>query len=188
MSFRNTAILLIVLVILGGAVFFVNRQGLAETDSDATPTPAPLTSLAASDVQSVEIEEGDKSITVERQDEKWVIAGDSPEPAGEAKVTTTLNRLTGLKPTKTLDDVQDVADFGLEEPAWTITLTPKDGDSVVYRVGDENPRGTSRYLQVDGDAAIRLVPKSNVEGVREWLEEPPYPPTPTPEPPATPSS
>lgn len=182
MSFRNTGILLIVLIVLGGVVFWVNWQGGAPADTDATPTPAPLTSLSTSDVTSIRIEQEDQSITIERHDDGWVIAGGSLEPAGEDKVTRALDRLTSLKPTKTLDDVQNIADFGLDEPAWTITLTPKGGDAIVYRVGDENPRGTTRYLQVAGDPAIHLVPKLNVENVQQWLEEPPYPPTPTPEP------
>ncbi len=188
MSFRNTAILLVVLVLLGGAAFWVNRQGGTEADTDATPTPALLTSLAPDDVASITVEQGEQSITVERQDDGWAIAGDSPEPAGETKVNQALNQLTSLRPTRVLDDVQNAADFGLEEPAWTITLAPNSGDAVVYRIGDENPRGTSRYLQVDGDAAVRLVPKSSVETVQAWLETPPHPPTPTPEPTATPAA
>lgn len=187
MSFRNTGILLIVLIVLGGVVFFVNRQGGAATEADATPTPAPLTSLSTSDVTSIKVEQGDKSITVERKDDGWVIAGDSPEPAGESKVKQAVDGLTGLKPTKTLDGIQNVADFGLGEPVWTITLTPKEGNTVVFRVGDENPRRTGRYVQVAGDSTIYLVTKVSVEDVQKWLEEPPYPPTPTPEPTATPA-
>lgn len=187
MSFRNTVILLIVLIVLGGVVFWVNQQGGAAADTDATPTPAPLTSLTTSGVMSIKVEEGDKSITIEQQDDGWVIAGDSPEPAGANKVTRALSNLTGLKPTKTLSDIQNVADFGLEEPAWIITLAPKEGDAIVFQVGDENPRGTARYVQIAGDSAIYLVSKVNVEDVRKWLEAPPYPPTPTPEPTTTPA-
>ncbi|RME44247.1 MAG: DUF4340 domain-containing protein [Chloroflexi bacterium] len=186
MSFRNTGILLIVLVVLGGVVLWVNRQDGAKRNTNATPTPAPLTSLSTSDIASIKVEQGDRSITVERQGDGWVIAGDSPEPAGETKVTQALDRLTGLRPTRTLTDIQNLADFGLDKPAWTITLTPKDGEAVVFNVGDENPRGTSRYLQVAGDSSIHLVPKFSVEDVQKWLDEPPYPPTPTPEPTATP--
>ncbi|MFQ5594424.1 MAG: DUF4340 domain-containing protein [Anaerolineae bacterium] len=188
MNFRITGVLLVVLIVLGGVVVWVNRQGGGKTDANATPTPAPLTSLATSDVASIKVVQGDQSITVEHQDTGWVIAGDSPQPAGETKVTQALGRLTGLKPTRTLTDVQNLADFGLEEPAWTITLTPKQGDAVVFNVGDENPRGTSRYLQVAGDPSIYLVPKFTVEDVQKWLEEPPYPPTPTPEPTETPAA
>ena len=188
MNFRITGILLIVLVVLGGVVFWMNRQGGGNTNPDATPTPAPLTSLATSDVASIKVDQGDKSITVEHQDTGWMIAGDSPEPAGETKVTQALGRLTALKPTRTLTDVQNLADFGLEEPAWSITLTPRQGDAVVFNVGDENPRGTSRYLQVAGDPSIHLVPKFAVEDVQKWLEKPPYPPTPTPEPTEAPAA
>lgn len=187
MSFRNTGILLIVLVVLGGVVFWVNRQGGGAADTDATPTPAPLTSLSTSDVVSITIEQDDKSITVERKDDGWEIAGDSPEPAGETKVTQALDRLTGLKPTRTLSDIQNFADFGLMKPAWKITLKPSEGKPVIFHVGDENPRGTSRYLRVAGDPSVHLVPKFSVEDVQKWLEEPPYPPTPTPEPTATPA-
>lgn len=187
MSFRNTGILLIALIVLGGVVFWVNRQGGVETDTDATPTPAPLTSLSTSDVTSIQVKQGDQSITIERQDEGWIIAGDSPEPAGETKVTQALDRLTGLKPTRTLSDVQNFADFGLTKPAWTITLKPREGDTVIFRVGDENPRGTARYVQVAGDPSVHMIPKFSVEDVQKWLEEPPYPPTPTPEPTATPT-
>lgn len=180
MNFRITGILLVVLIVLGGVVFWVNRQGGGKTDTDATPTPAPLTSLATSDVASIKVVQGDQSITVEHKDAGWVIAGDSPQPAGETKVTQALDRLTGLKPTRTLTDVQNLADFGLEQPAWTITLIPNQGDAVVFNVGDENPRGSARYVQVAGDPSVYLVSKFSVEDVQKWLEEPPYPPTPAP--------
>lgn len=186
MSFRNTGILLIVFVVLAGVVFWVNRQGGTQTDADATPTPAPLTSISTDDVASIKVEQGDQSITIEHQEVGWVILSAPPEHAGETKVTQALDRLTRLKPTRSLSDVENLADFGLDEPAWTIMLTPRQGDAILFRVGDENPRKTARYLQVAGDPSVHLVSKFAVEDVQKWLKEPPYPPTPTPEPTETP--
>lgn len=187
MSFRITGGLLIVLIVLGGVVLWVNRQGGPATDTNAMPTPAPLTSLSTSDVESIKVEQGDKSITVERKDDGWVIAGESPEPAGESKVTQAINRLMELRPTRTLEDVQNFGDFGLMKPAWIITLKPKEGKAVIFHVGDENPRSTARYLRVTGSPVVYLVSKVAVEDVQKWLEQPPYPPTPTPEPTETPA-
>ncbi len=188
MSFRNTVVLLVVLVVLGGVVFWVNkRQGGAATNPDATPTPGPLTPLTASDVESIEIKQEDRWITVKRQDDSWVVDSDLPEPADGDKVTQALNRLVGLRPTRTLDDVQNFGDFGLLKPAWTITLQPKEGKAVIFHVGDENPGGTSRYVRVTGDPTVYLVPKLSVEDVQQWLTEPPYQPTPAPEATETPA-
>jgi hypothetical protein len=182
MSFRNTAILIVVLIVLGGVVFFVNRGDNEPVDADATPTPAPLTALSRSDVASVIVEEGDQSITVERQGDGWVIVNDAREPAGKDEVDRVIDNLIQLRPTRTLTGIDNLADFGLAEPIWTVDLVPTEGEPVVLRVGDENPRATARYLQVSGEADVQLVPKAAVENVRQWLETPPFPPTPTPEP------
>lgn len=197
MSFRNTAILVGVLIGLVGVVFFTSRGDNEAVDPDATPTPAPLTALTRSDVAAVTIEEGDRSMVVERQGDGWVIVRDAREPAGNNEVDRAIDNLIQLRPTRSLADVDNVADFGLADPIWTVELSPTDGDPVVLRVGDENPRATARYLQVAGEASVHLVPKSAVENVRGWLETPPYPPTPTPtaattptptEPPITPDT
>jgi hypothetical protein len=182
MSFRNTAILVVVLVVLGGIVFFVSRGDNAAVDPDATATPAPLTSLSPPDVAAVSIKEGDRSIAVERESDGWVIVSDEREPAGEDKVNRAIDDLVRLRPTRTLADIDNLEDFGLAEAVWTIELMPTEGESVVLEVGDENPQGTARYLKVAGDTDVHLVPKVAVENIRGWLEIPPYPPTPTPEP------
>lgn len=185
MNFRNTLILLAVFAVLGGVVFFLNRRGEGAAPG-ATPTPGALTQLKAEDVQSIKVVQGEKEIVIQRTDDGWEIAGDSPQPADKEKVNQALNRLVRLRPFRTLTDVQDPGVFGLTEPRWVITLTPREGEPTVYRVGDQNPRGTDRYLQRPGESEVHLVSTFSVESVGGWIDNPPLPPTPTPEATATP--
>lgn len=186
MSFRNTLILLAVLAVLGGVVFFVNRRGEG-APANATPTPGPLTTLKLEDVQSIEVVQGDKKITVQRTDDGWEIAGETPQKADKGAVEQAIRRLVNLRPFRTLAGVQDLDVFGLKEPQWIIKLIPKEGEPTVYHVGDQNPRKTDRYVQRPGDTAVYLVSTYSVESVRDWLDHPPLPPTPTPKATTTPA-
>ncbi len=85
---------------------------------------------------------------------------------------------------------ENLADFGLEEPAYTITA--EDGEnSYTLLVGNENPSGNRYYVLRDGDEepTVYLVTKSTLDDLINLLDEPPYvpPPTATPTPYPTPN-
>ncbi|MCP4549688.1 MAG: DUF4340 domain-containing protein, partial [bacterium] len=88
----------------------------------------------------------------------------------------------------------NLADFGLAEPAIQAMLMLTDGTSINLNIGTENPRHTARYVQKDDDPLVYLVDVGALDGLLRLLDEPPYPLPPTPMPnlletvPATPSS
>jgi hypothetical protein len=77
------------------------------------------------------------------------------------------------------------ADFGLDSPAYEITLSAVDegGQSrrFILLVGNATAADDGYYIQREGDPRIHIVNKSVVDNVVNLLETPPVP-LPTPEP------
>jgi len=94
-----------------------------------------------------------------------------------------------MKFTRAMADVGDIATFGLQEPEAQVTLVLTDGTTINAGIGAENPRRTARYLQKAGDPLVYLVSSGDVSELLRLVDDPPYPPTPTPppSPPETPT-
>ena len=79
-----------------------------------------------------------------------------------------------------IEDAEDLSQYGLEPPELTITLVLTDLTSIELEVGDENPGGNARYVLKDDDPTVYLVPTYVMREVVSLVDNPPYPPTPTP--------
>ncbi len=59
--------------------------------------------------------------------------------------------LTALKADRKLENVEKPEDYGLLEPAFTLTAGWSDGTETVYSMGDETPFGDGYYLSLSGE-------------------------------------
>ena len=59
--------------------------------------------------------------------------------------------------TAVLADAEDLAEYGLEEPEFTVTATLKDGSSRTVRLGDPAGAGAGYYACTDGSRDVYLV-------------------------------
>lgn len=73
----------------------------------------------------------------------------------------------------------DLATFGLDEPAYVITVTFTDGKSHVLEVGDAALSGNGYYVRLD-KTRIMLVSLSGIDALTQLVFFPPYLNTPTP--------
>jgi hypothetical protein len=74
----------------------------------------------------------------------------------------------------------NAADFGLDEPAYVITITFADGQTHKLEVGDSAVTNNGYYVRLD-KARIMLVSLSAIDALTQLVIFPPYlnPPTPT---------
>lgn len=150
-------------------------------DSDQ-PEPIVFFEFTAEDIVRISVTQGFLRTIVERVGAtEWRIMSPTADMADSARLNDLALRVAGMRSTRALEDV-DPSSFGLSEGAAQVSLELTDGTTKLFSVGDENPGGTSRYVQLAADPRIHLVSIDYVNGLLDLVSNPPYPPTPLPPP------
>lgn len=180
MSTRTTALLLVILVALGGYVWWSGRSSAGPA---TTPTPKAPTiwQIDPGEVQTIVVDPADGSpARVERDGAGWRITSPAPPTAGDADtITRTLTSLATLQARRALTDTADLAAYGLTSPTMTLHLETNAGQFSLT-VGDTTPNESAYYARREGDNTVYLIDKYVLDGVKDWPTSPPLPPPPTP--------
>lgn len=183
---RSTIILVAAALLLGGAVLLTqSRQSgsdaptAGQTDSDRSP----VYDFAEADVVVLQIEIANQTVAFEKDDaDFWQMIEPDEQPAEEAAIAFLLSRLVtdGLVNTTTIDAAEQ-ADFGLDDPFATVTLTLADGTTHTLILGDADFSGENYYALVDpatfplteeaGEVEVAIVTQNIINGVDRPLEE-----------------
>jgi hypothetical protein len=180
MSFRNTAILVVVFALLAGYVYFV-EMAKPPVDSTAQTTEKYVFTLGVEDITALQIKDGDKSVFLAKDGAgTWFVGALGAAAADTAQVSTVLYNLTGMRASRVITDVSaGLTLYGLETPLVEVNMQVIGDKTESLLVGDKTPQGASYYAQRKGEQAIYLVPDYLVTGLTGLVANPPYMPTPT---------
>ena len=89
------------------------------------------------------------------KDETWVYDEDNAFPVDEEKINDLLEQFTSLAAAFAIDDVEDFAQYGLDEPICTIHITAGE-ESYTVALGDFSKMDEQRYVSI-GDGKVYLV-------------------------------
>lgn len=146
------------------AVFIVGTVILQRINANkeaAQSTTAPETVAAEMDKASISgiayAYEGE-SLRFTKDGENWKVADDPNFPLNESKITAMADALAKVTAKRTAaDTMASAADFGLAEPALTVTATLADGTKTTLRFGDKNSVTGDTYLNVEGSPTVYTV-------------------------------
>lgn len=94
--------------------------------------------------------------------------------ADAARILSELWTLPSLVPLDVETGVDNLDDYGLDEPRYTIELSLSNGDEYEIYVGARNPARGGYYVQLDGSDDVYLVPEETIKPLLDWLTNPPY--------------
>jgi hypothetical protein len=129
--------------------------------------PHGIVDAAPSGVTAAEIRTGRERIGFRRaQGDAWTFER-SNAPAVPAELAShlemALHFMRVSQPTRSLDrsEYEDAnfADFGLDPPAYLVSLEQHDRSVIVADFGSLNPAGTSQYVRVVGVPTVHLMPR-----------------------------
>ena len=189
MNLRLTLALLVLFLAAGVAYVLI---GPAQETSDSNqPKPTPLLAVEAASVSALSVREGRQNLQARRAPDGWRFSeGDGPTKEGDKSRLDGLGaRVAKLEARiNVAADPQesDLSDFGLQPPAFSFTVTHGEGEAT-FEVGAKNPQSTGYYVRRQGEAPVYLVDSFVLDDLKRLLTDLPFPPTPTPTPPATPS-
>ena len=186
----GTWITVLIFIGLIGAAIYLNRQkDTAEVEVTPASEPSYLFSaIADGNPTSIEIKpaEGDaQRVRIARNAENvWALELPIEAEADQGMSEAAATQISALEILDPID--ADPAIFGLDNPAYVITLEFDGGKKHTLEVGDSTPTSKGYYVRVDSDKMM-IVDLSGIASLLQLAAFPPYLVTPIPEAAVTPT-
>jgi hypothetical protein len=140
------------------SVYYVAGERQPAGEDAAHLTRAPFINVPESSFVAVEVQRGGEMIRCRRADGRWRVV----EPAGGSVpsdlIAGLITNLTDLPDVEVVADAAaDLSQFGLDDPASQLVLTPATGAPITIRMGDRNPAGTAVYAQRNDSKRVYLI-------------------------------
>jgi uncharacterized protein DUF4340 len=187
MKYRNTLIILVVLAVLVGYLYYDQQQ------QSAAPTPTPVPSvyalkLTAADVTGLSVSTAVSRTVTHKDNGAWFMDEPIKEEADTARLDNLVTSFAQLTASRALTTTPtDLAPFGLVTGTYTLELTMKDNHKEVLRLGNKTVDASNYYAQHVGDPKVYLVSSSVQSDLQQLLDMLPEKPTPTPTSPPQPT-
>lgn len=145
--------LLVVVALLAGGYTLVSNTTQPDQVSEESGT-FDLNAKLAEDIAGLAWTSGGTDFSFTRVDDTWAMDGNAAFPASQSALDALAESLASLTATRKITDVTSPADYGLEEPAFTVMATWNDGSQTVYAMGDATPFADGYYLSLSDQAEV----------------------------------
>ena len=154
-----------VLVVLSGAYAgvkaYVANQDAAEAEKEEEENPEIL-SIASDDVKSIKFVIDKKEVTFEKDGDSWIKSDETDFPLDQDKVEALISSLNSVTAERTLENVENAAEYELDQPENTITVTTQGGETTVIQLGMENSSTSQEYIDLNDDSSTVYVVSNSV--------------------------
>ena len=158
-----------------GVKTYVSHQEQKESEAESEENTSVFTA-SADDIKSLDFMVDDTETTFEKKDDSWVKKDDTDFPVNQSTLDSAASSVTSVESDRVLEDVDNLAEYGLDSPANIIKIVTKsegeDGDdtTTTLYVGDENSSTSQYYVRKDDDEkTVYLVDSSCVEPFTKTL-------------------
>lgn len=169
MKKKKTVIILCTFLILLIGVYAViminnkkqNEKEPAEIEQQETKV---LVNLNKEDIVRLSYTKQDSIMEFEKQEDIWVYQLEPELPVRQNYITNMIGIFTNLTSDKTVEETtQNLEEYGLEKPTYTITVTTEEQKETTLYVGIKNPMTSDYYIYIEGVAGIYMIPSTMVE-------------------------
>lgn len=157
------AIAVIVLLVALGAyvgVKYWNRSETAKAE-EQSDTSIALTDLTGDEITKFSYQYENETYTFIKEDGNWYNDADRSFPVKQSSIEGKLSSAVSTTATRelTADDAA-LAEYGLDAPANTITLTDGDGHETVFEIGDMNASTSEYYCRLNRSDKVYMISSS----------------------------
>lgn len=165
-KYKSLVILLTVLVVL--VVAYVVTGQLKKKSAEKENEQKQIAVLDMSDITSIQYTNGTDTMSFIKEDGTWYSESDKEFPLQQSSLKTMAEIFGTLSANRELTDGDTLADYGLEEPQYTITLKDADGEQQNIYIG--NAAGEDYYMTVGDKEKIYTVDYSVVNAMNFDLD------------------
>lgn len=189
MTRRTAAVLLVVIAVLGGLIYFLNvnpqvANNPTPTGAAAVPgaTPTYVWNIDPTGVNGITVTDLTKNIVFNATEDSagvWIVNKPQSGPADQTLMNTYVSTAVTLTTTQSLNDITNLGDFGLDHPLFSIDLKQTNGTTSTIVIGKKSPTGEAYYVLPQGAVHPILVTASALDTLLGLPAAPPIA-TPTP--------
>ena len=155
-------VLLIAMILMIAACFSLikyNDKKAASDSEDSTKETETIANVDADTIETIYFKNKDNEMTlVKGEDGTWKNSEDEVFPVDQTKAENMMNAFTDISSSRTItEEVENLSDFGLDNPAITVTVTAKDGTKTTIVFGNEAPIGGGYYGTLNDDKKVYIL-------------------------------
>ena len=168
---RQIFILVGVLVVLLCAFLGLKQYNKVQADKPAAEEEKILViDAAAEDVTQLAYDYEGEDCAFEKEDDTWYAAGDHSLNIKQTRIASMVNGIAPLEASQAIENVTDLAQYGLTEPQKTITVETAAKSYILY-VGDKNDLTSSYYVCLPSTSTVYVVSATDINRFNYGLDE-----------------
>src|SRR5215212_711280 len=186
--YRTTIILVVVLAVLAGVAFFLNKNGTSSAvDVAATPTvdASKLVWQESEPVDSLDILSGTQQVSLRKDlsTTVWSLIAPIKADADPYTVGSEADSLQNLQALAVLTSATNLAQYNLDKPAMQVIVKSNGAKPTKHTlyIGSTTVDGAGYYVKEPDNPKVYIVSNVTIEPMKTWLVTPPQAqPSPTP--------
>jgi hypothetical protein len=147
------------LAVLGGGIWYSNKQQAASASKTPATNETKILSIPEDQVQDIKIQHANgDAVELSKASGKWRLVQPKDLGADPDASSSLVSALTSVTADKTIEDkATDFAPYGLAAPALHVTIGRKDGKTNEILVGDDTPNNSGAYAKLPNDPHVYTV-------------------------------
>jgi len=153
------SLLLALIALIGVYFWYDNYKTAKEAEVEEPVTTIDLATIDTAALNSLHVVMQDADLNLVLQDEVWVSEADPERPINQDHVTSMLNAINDINADRIImENPENLADYGLEAPAATVSVNLADGSVVTIKIGNKAGASEGYYGMVNEDGIVYLLP------------------------------
>ena len=170
MKKKSLWILLGILILLIGVYFGIGHwQKVQKEKDDLEKEKSKITLVKGNDWKKLSYTKDGSELRFEKKEDTWYVEGDDKTKLTQSYVTAIAEAFSDLQAVRELKGGDELSDYGLDNPTYTVTLTDKDGKQIVCYIGNE--AGENYYFTMGEKKKVYLIPGEVVQTLQYDLEQ-----------------
>ena len=153
---KKTIILLamiLLLVVANGAASAWNDKSEKKKEKEAEASKIYLTDV--SDITAYSYSDGSQNMSFTKVDDTWEYDEDNEIPMNQDTVQSTADAIRQMEAVRELENPDQLSDYGLDKPSYTIQFQDKDGVITEILIG--NGAGENYYATVEDSGKVYTI-------------------------------
>ncbi len=169
---RNIVILLVVIGLLAGGLYFVLQyEPQEETAELPNVQTVNMFKIEKDSIVSLVVQSAEETYTVEKKDGVWVVNDNPALKISQSRIETLAYEAASITVRELLEDnVTDFAQYGLDAPERSVAIRMTNGTTAKILIGDTTLDGSLCYLMVEGENKVYTKSASGCDSLTSTLE------------------
>lgn len=141
----------ILLCLLLGAYFLIKNRNSQKAEQTVQQEEKKTSLISLENISHISFWIEGETIGWTKREDIWHLDKDDDFPADTEKIDTIISTLSAMSEERTLENINNLKDYGLEEPANLIEVQNEEGQSERISVGNKNPSTGDTYLYLNDE-------------------------------------